>query len=285
MKLAHTIDEVRDLTQQARQSGLSVGLVPTMGALHEGHFTLIRRAKEQCGFVGVSVFVNPTQFGPTEDFSRYPRTLKDDAYACEQLGVNVVFAPDAKEMYPSGFNTTIDIGGISQRLEGECRPGHFQGVATVCLKLFHIFQADHAYFGQKDYQQLQVIKQMVRDLNLKMEVVPVQIIRESDGLAMSSRNRHLNDQERDAALVLQDALQAARAAYESGQRRAEAIERQMIDTLCAQPLASIDYAAVVDAETLLPLDEINRPVAVLLAVRIGATRLIDNCIISPKSQM
>lgn len=280
MKLVHTIKELRDSTAPVRQSGVGIGLVPTMGALHEGHLALIRRAKEQCGFVGVSVFVNPTQFGPAEDFSRYPRTLPDDVRASEQAGADIVFAPDVDEMYPHGFSSTVDVGGISRLLEGRHRPGHFNGVTTVCLKLFNIFQADRAYFGQKDYQQLQVVKQLVRDLNIPIEIVPVGIVREPDGLAMSSRNRYLNPEERRAALVLRDALEAALSAYRSGQIETEALEREMSAVIAAQPLASIDYAVVVDAETLQHIDRVYRPAVALLAVRIGATRLIDNCLIT-----
>ncbi|MGI6296730.1 MAG: pantoate--beta-alanine ligase [Armatimonadota bacterium] len=280
MKLLHTITETKQAISDARNAGKVIGLVPTMGALHEGHLSLIQNARRQCDFVVVSVFVNPTQFGPSEDFNRYPRTLEDDAHKCEQAGVDLIFAPDAQEMYPPGFDSWVEIGGVTTMLEGESRPGHFKGVATVCLKLFNIIQADRAYFGQKDYQQLQVIKKMVRDLNVPIEIVQVQTVRESDGLALSSRNRYLNDYQRQAALILQEALKAAKRVYESGQRDGRALEQTLRNTLSSQLLAEIDYAVVVDAETLLPIDNIDRPVVALLAVRIGTTRLIDNLILT-----
>ncbi len=280
MNLVHTIAEAREQTSAARRDGKSIGLVPTMGALHEGHLTLIRRAKQQNDFVGVSIFVNPTQFAPTEDLAKYPRTLDEDARKCREAGVDLVFAPDAKEMYPSGFDTWVDIGGVTEMLEGKFRPTHFRGVATVCLKLFNIFQPDKAYFGRKDYQQLRVIQKMTADLNLPLEIVPVDIVREPDGLAMSSRNSYLSADERKAALCLSQSLADAQAAYESGERSAMTIQHVVKHRLDAEPLAEIDYAVVVDAETLLPIETIVRPAAVLLAVRIGTTRLIDNVVLS-----
>ncbi len=279
MRLLHTIAEVKSVISEARAAGATIGLAPTMGALHKGHLSLIQNARQQCDFVAVSVFVNPTQFGPSEDFARYPRTLDNDARKCEQAGVDLIFAPDAQEMYPSGFDSWVEIDGVSTILEGKSRPGHFRGVATVCLKLFHIIQADRAYFGQKDYQQLLIIKKMVRDLNVPVEIVPVQTVREPDGLALSSRNRYLNDYQRQAALVLQQALQAAKRVYDSGQRDRRALEQTLRGTLSSQPLAEVDYAVVVDAESLLPVDNIDRPAVALLAVRIGTTRLIDNLIL------
>lgn len=280
MKLIHTVSEVSDAIAAARREGKTVGLVPTMGALHEGHLTLVRGARQDCGFVGVSIFVNPTQFGPSEDFSRYPRTLDTDSQVCREAGVDLIFAPDAREMYPEGFDSWVDVGGVTEMLEGESRPGHFRGVTTVCLKLFNIFQADRAYFGMKDYQQLQVIKKMVRDLNVPTGIVPVEIVREHDGLALSSRNRYLSPRERKAALILRDAIATAKSEFDNGERNARTIEQVVQAQLDSEPLASTDYAVVVDAETLLPVETIERPVVVLLAVRIGATRLIDNAVLA-----
>ena len=281
MKLVHTISEVREAIAEACAAGKTIGLVPTMGALHEGHITLVRNARQDNGFVGVSIFVNPTQFAPTEDLAKYPRTLEEDAEKCREAGVDVVFAPNAQEMYPEGFDCWVDVGGVTPMLEGQFRPTHFRGVATVCLKLFNVFQPDLAYFGRKDYQQLCVIRKMVRDLNLPLEIVPVDIVRESDGLAMSSRNRYLSAEEHKAALCLSQSLNDAKAAFESGERSAMTIQHVVKHRLDAEPLAAIDYAVVVDAETLLPLETIARPAVVLLAVRIGATRLIDNLILTP----
>jgi len=281
MTLVHTISEVRSCIAAARREGKSIGLVPTMGALHEGHLTLVRRAREQCDFVAVSIFVNPTQFGPSEDFTKYPRTLEADSDMCREVGVDLIFAPNAQEMYPEGFDACVEVGGLTQMLEGEFRPTHFRGVTTVCAKLFNIFQPTRAYFGRKDYQQLQVITKMVRDLDMPLEIVPVDIVRESDGLALSSRNRYLSADERSAALILSRSIDAARCAFRSGERSAAAIQSLVRSRLNSEPLAKTDYAVVVDAETLLPIEAIDRPAVVLLAVRIGATRLIDNTILLP----
>lgn len=283
MLIVHTISEVRDQVAVARRDGKTIGLVPTMGALHEGHLTLVRRARRECGFVCVSIFVNPTQFGPSEDFTRYPRTLDADSDKCREAGVDLIFAPNAQEMYPEGFDTWVEVGGVTEMLEGKLRPGHFRGVATVCLKLFNIFQPRCAYFGQKDYQQLQVVTKMVRDLNLPLEIVPVEIVRESDGLAMSSRNRYLNPEERQAALILSKSLAEAKSAFDSGERSAPAIQSLVQARLDSEPLAKTDYAIIVDAETLLPIDTITRPAVILLAVRIGPTRLIDNVVLRSQS--
>jgi pantoate--beta-alanine ligase len=279
LKIVHTISEVREAVAAARAEGKIVGLVPTMGALHEGHLTLIRRARQECGFVGVSIFVNPTQFGPSEDFTRYPRTLDSDSDMCREAGVDLIFAPNAREMYPEGFDSWVDVGGVTEMLEGASRPGHFRGVATVCLKLFNISQPDRAYFGMKDYQQLQVINKMVRDLDVPIEIVPVEIVREPDGLAMSSRNRYLSPDERRAALILRDAIAAAKSEFHGGERDALTIQQVLRAQLDSEPLAGIDYAVVVDAETLLPVEMIELPAVVLLAVRIGSTRLIDNAVL------
>lgn len=277
--LVHSITEAREYVTAARRDGKTIGLVPTMGALHEGHLTLVRQARAQCDFVGVSIFVNPTQFGPSEDYTRYPRTLESDSDLCREAGVDVIFSPDAQEMYPQGYDSWVEVGGATEMLEGAFRPGHYRGVATVCLKLFNIFQADKAYFGLKDYQQLQVIKKMVRDLNVPLEIVPVEIVREADGLARSSRNRYLSPEERKAALILSQALSTAKSEFHSGERDALTIGQVVQAQLDTEPLANTDYAVVVDAETLLPVDAIERPAVVLLAVRIGKTRLIDNAVL------
>lgn len=283
MKVVYTISQVREELAAARRDGKTIGLVPTMGALHEGHMALIRRARQECGFVGVSIFVNPAQFGPSEDLTRYPRALESDSEMCREADVDLIFAPNAQEMYPEGFNSWVDVGGVSEMLEGEFRPGHFRGVATICLKLFNIFQPDRAYFGLKDYQQLQVIKKMVRELDVPTQIVPVEIVRERDGLAMSSRNRYLGPEERKAALVLSKSLGKAKATIEAGERSASAIQSTVGNCIRSEPLASIDYAVVVDAETLLPIETVEHPAVVLLAVRIGATRLIDNTVLCPQS--
>lgn len=279
MKLVHTIAEVREATSSARASGTTVGLVPTMGALHDGHLSLVNAARRENGFVAVSIFVNPAQFAPSEDLAKYPRTLDQDTEECEAAGVDLVFAPNAQEMYPRGFDSWVDVGGVTEMLEGKFRPTHFRGVATVCLKLFSIFRPDAAYFGRKDYQQLRVMEKMVSDLNLPLRIVPCDIIRETDGLAMSSRNRYLSSEERKAALCLSQSLADAEAAYQSGERSAMTIQHVVKHRLDAEPLAEIDYAVVVDAETLLPIETIIRPAVVLLAVRIGSTRLIDNTVL------
>lgn len=256
-----------------------VGLVPTMGALHDGHLSLVRRARSECGFVVVSVFVNPAQFGPGEDLNRYPRDLESDARACEEVGADVLFAPDGRQMYPDGFDTWVEVGGPAQALEGASRPGHFRGVATVCAKLFNIVGPDRAYFGRKDYQQLKVIEKMVRDLDMRLEIVPVETVREPDGLAMSSRNAYLNADERRAAVVLYRALSEAAAAFEAGEQSAAAVQDIVAKLIKYEPLAELDYVAVVDAGSLEPIDRIDRPVAILLAARIGSTRLIDNVVL------
>ena len=279
MRLVHSIDEVRTDVRQARNDGKTIGLVPTLGALHEGHLSLVRGAREQCGFVAVSIFVNPTQFRPGEDFDRYPRALRSDAKKCHDSGVDLIFAPSADEMYPADFDSWVDVGGLTDVLEGKLRPGHFRGVATVCAKLFNIFDPDHAYFGKKDYQQLKVIQKMVRDLSMRVQIVPCDTIRDPDGLAMSSRNAYLSADERAAALVLNKSLQEAEKAYNSGECQAPAIQVVVEHLIKAEPTAQIDYIAVVDAETLAPIDEIDRPAVVLLAVTIGSTRLIDNTLL------
>ena len=279
MHLTHTITQTREQVRQARRDGKTIGLVPTMGALHRGHVALMVAAREKCDYVAVSIFVNPTQFGPGEDLHRYPRSLDPDASKCERAGVDLVFAPDAAEMYPDSADTWVEVGTLAEVLEGEHRPHHFKGVTTVCAKLFNIVQPDYAFFGIKDYQQLKVIEKMVRDLNMPLTITPVETVREPDGLAMSSRNHYLSVAEREAALVLSRALVDAKKAFESGERNAHTVQVMAESFINSQPLARIDYVAVVDAETLQPVQTIDRPAAVLLAVRIGATRLVDSTVL------
>ncbi|OFX17706.1 MAG: pantoate--beta-alanine ligase [Armatimonadetes bacterium RBG_16_58_9] len=279
MILINTIEEAREEIRSARREDKTIGFVPTMGAFHRGHMALINAASEKCDYVAVSIFVNPTQFGLTEDYKRYPRGLDSDAAKCERAGVDLLFAPSADEMYPDGFNTWIEVGGLAQILEGKSRPGHFRGVATVCAKLFNIVQPDRAFFGTKDYQQLKVIEKMVRDLSLSVCIVPVETVREVDGLAMSSRNQYLSAAEREAALVLHYALEDAKKAFKAGEKSAHTIQLMAENFINAEHPARIDYVAVVDAETLQPITRIDRPTVVLLAVRIGTTRLIDNTLL------
>jgi pantoate--beta-alanine ligase len=284
--IVRTIDEVREAVGKARRAGLRIGLVPTMGALHAGHLKLVEEAREASEFVVVSIFVNPTQFGPNEDFRRYPRTLEADVELSARGGAALIFAPDVEEMYPSGPSSTfVDVPGLSETLEGASRPGHFRGVATVVLKLFTIVGADLAFFGSKDYQQLQVIRRMVADLNIPIEIQAVATVREPDGLAMSSRNRYLDANERRAAVVLSKALGKASEAVRSGERDADRVRQILRETIESEPLARLDYAEVADADTLSPSREIGRGsrVVALLAVRVGPARLIDNAILPEPS--
>ena len=270
---------MKQAARAARAEGRLVGLVPTMGALHEGHLSLVRAALGQCQAVTVSIFVNPAQFGPHEDLSRYPRAMEKDAALLEQLGVHYLFAPQPAEIYPGGFRTYVNVESWSERLEGRSRPGHFRGVTTVVLKLLEIVQPRFAYFGRKDAQQARLIRQMVCDLNLDTEIVVRPIVREADGLAMSSRNAYLNLDERRAATVLHRALDAVRREITGGERDAQHLQAAMRKVLDAEPLASTDYAEIVDAETLEPVTRLRRSCLVLLAVFVGTTRLIDNLLI------
>ena len=270
---------MKQAARAARAEGRLVGLVPTMGALHEGHLSLVRAALGQCQTVAVSIFVNPAQFGPREDLSRYPRPMEKDAALLEQLGVHYLFAPQPAEIYPGGFRTYVNVESWSERFEGRSRPGHFRGVTTVVLKLLEIVQPHFAYFGRKDAQQARLIRQMVCDLNLDTEIVVRPIVREADGLAMSSRNAYLNRDERRAATVLHRALDAVRREIAGGERDAQHLQAAMRKVLDAEPLASTDYAEIVDAETLEPVTRLRRSCLVLLAVFVGTTRLIDNLLI------
>ncbi len=273
MKLVKTLS---DLRQTISTLPRPLGLVPTMGYLHAGHLALVRRARAECASVGVSIFVNPAQFGPNEDLARYPRDLERDLGMLKDAGVDVVWAPEAIEVYPDGYQTYINVENVALPLEGAVRPGHFRGVATVVAKLFNAFTPDRAYFGQKDAQQAAVITRMARDLNFPLEVVICPTIRESDGLAMSSRNTYLQPEERRAAIVLYGALSAARNAYENCERSADALRAAMRDTLATEPRAQIEYVSAADPDTLKELDRVDRDALLSMAVRIGKTRLIDN---------
>lgn len=273
MRVLPTIAEFKQVRQEVTTS---VGFVPTMGYLHEGHLVLARRAKAENGIVAVSIFVNPTQFGPTEDFARYPRDPDRDLSLLEKEGVYWVFMPPVEDMYPQGSSSWVDVEKVTDRLEGAIRPGHFRGVATVVAKLFNIVQPTRAYFGQKDAQQVVVIKKMVADLNMKLEVVVVPTVREPDGLAMSSRNIYLNPKERQAALVLWKSLNLARQLWSKGERKAERVRQQMASLIEKEPLARIEYISIAHPETLEELTEIDQLALVSLAVRVGKTRLIDN---------
>ena len=279
IRVVETISELRAAVKQARASGLEIGFVPTMGALHEGHGRLVEVAAAECGFVVVSIFVNPTQFGPNEDFARYPRTPEHDQAVCAQAGAKLIFQPSVAEMYPAGqLSTFVEVPSVSRRWEGEQRPTHFRGVATVVVKLFQIVGADRAYFGEKDYQQLRVIRQMVVDLNTPVQVIGVPTVREADGLALSSRNRYLNPEERQTAVALSAALKAAGRLAAGGEQDAGRIRQELHKTLESAVGVVIDYAEIVDAETLEPLDRLNPDCGAraIIAVRLPSARLIDN---------
>jgi pantoate--beta-alanine ligase len=276
MELVHTISELRKSISALPRP---LGLVPTMGYLHEGHLALVRRARADCKSVGVSIFVNPAQFGPQEDLARYPRDLSRDLEMLAGAGVDLVWAPEVDEVYPSGYQTYINVGNVAEPLEGAVRPGHFRGVATVVAKLFTAFTPDRAYFGQKDAQQAAVIRRMARDLNFPLEVIICPTVRERDGLAMSSRNTYLAPEERRAAIVLHGALSAARDAYENGERSAEVLRTAMRNHLAAEPRAQTEYVSAADPDTLVELDRVDRNALLSMAVRIGKTRLIDNFVL------
>jgi pantoate--beta-alanine ligase len=282
-KVAESIADVRESIAQARVAGQTIGFVPTMGALHAGHAALVERAKRECDYVVVSIFVNPTQFGPGEDYSRYPRTFDSDLVLCERAGAKLIFVPDRDTIYPSNFGSTyVDVSSVSDVLEGASRPGHFRGVATVVLKLFGIVTPDRAYFGQKDFQQQLILRRMVDDLNVPVSMVTVPTVREADGLAMSSRNRYLNAEERQAARVLSLALGEARAAVKGGETSANRVRQILTSTVKSERLATLDYAEVADAATLEPLTDLvrGREAVALLVARVGPARLIDNAILT-----
>ena len=270
---------MKQVARQAQAEGRSSGFVPTMGALHAGHLALVRAARADCDPVIASIFVNPAQFGPSEDFQKYPRTFEADSRKLEDAGVVYLFAPDAAEIYPPGFRTWVNVEGLLDRLDGKVRQGHFRGVATIVLKLLEIVQPRKAFFGRKDAQQARIIGQMARDLHLDSEIVVCPIVREPDGLAMSSRNAYLNPEERRAATILFRALDGARASISRGERDALRLTAAMREMLRTEPLAEPDYVELVDAETLEPVTLLRGACLAMLSVRIGATRLIDNLLI------
>ena len=281
METIHTIEWMKQVAHEARAQERILGLVPTMGALHEGHFSLIRAAQRECAPVVVSLFVNPKQFGPAEDLGKYPRTLEADHAALEALGVNYLFAPSPQEMYPAGFRTAVVVEGLSDRLEGHSRPGHFRGVTTVVLKLFEIVQPRFAFFGRKDAQQARLIRQMATDLNLDTGVVVCPIVREADGLALSSRNVYLKPEDRRAAVALSRSLAAVRDEVAKGERDAARLLAALRGVLATESRVALDYAEIVDAETLEPVSRLRGTTHVLLAAKVGDTRLIDNALIEP----
>ncbi|NLO90160.1 MAG: pantoate--beta-alanine ligase [Clostridia bacterium] len=268
--------EMQKLCRKIKLQGKTIGLVPTMGYLHEGHLSLMRRSVEENDFTVASVFVNPTQFGENEDYDTYPRDLNRDIKLAEEVGVDAVFAPSAEEMYPIGYCTYVEVLGLTEVMCGASRPGHFRGVTTVVSKLFNITQPDRAYFGQKDAQQALVVRRMVRDLNFPLEIVILPTVREKDGLALSSRNTYLNDEERKAALVVPESLRKGKELLQSGERNAAKIIEAVKKVIENEPLARIDYVDLRDIETLREVETINGPVLVAVAVWIGKTRLIDN---------
>jgi len=279
MQVIRTVAELRAWSRAARKSGLSVGLVPTMGALHEGHLSLVRAAKAGCDLVAASIFVNPTQFGPNEDFSKYPRTWDADCALLEAEGVDVIFAPAPEEIYRPGAATFVEVAGLSERLDGASRPGHFRGVATVVAKLFIAAEPDRAYFGQKDAAQVAVLRRMVADLDLPVELVVCPIVREPDGLAMSSRNRYLSAEERRQALVLSGALNAVKAVIGAGERRADVLIAAALANFAAEPAIKVDYITLVDWATLVPAELAAPGTLFAVAAWVGTTRLIDNFIV------
>ena len=276
MKVIEKIDDMKRLRLELAEP---VGFVPTMGYLHEGHLALVRQARAENPSVVVSIFVNPTQFGPREDFSRYPHDPERDLTLLEKEGADVVFIPSAAEMYPPQFNSWVEVGKVAERLEGASRPGHFKGVTTVVAKLFNIVQPTRAYFGQKDAQQAIVIQKMAADLNMNLEIVTVPTVREPDGLAMSSRNTYLNPEERQAATVLYQALTLAQNLWSQGEKDAERLRQEILTLIQKQPLANVDYVSIAHVETLEELDTVSPPALVSMAVRIGRTRLIDNIVL------
>ncbi len=278
MKIVSTVNDVRSTVKEWKKNGLKVGLVPTMGFLHEGHLSLIKKAVAENDKVIVSVFVNPTQFGPNEDFEAYPRDLNKDAALCEEAGANLIFHPEPEEMYPDGFCSSVNMTGLTDALCGKSRPIHFQGVCTVVSKLFNIAAPDNAYFGEKDAQQLAIIKRMVKDLNFDIKITGCPIIREEDGLAKSSRNTYLNPEERQAALVLSKAVKCGRSLVEGGEKDSAVILKEMKSIIENEPLARIDYVEIVDMNTMKNIDKVKGDVLCAMAVYIGKTRLIDNFI-------
>jgi pantoate--beta-alanine ligase len=281
MKVCSTIFEARTACRDARGRGKRLGLVPTMGALHEGHLSLVRAARAQCDVVAVSIFVNPTQFGPTEDLTKYPRQFERDCELLEKEDVEILFAPPIEEIYPGGEVTWVTVEGLSEKLDGRSRPGHFRGVTTVVAKLFHIIEPDAAFFGQKDAAQLTVIRRMVRDLNFPVALVACSIVRERDGLAMSSRNAYLSREERGRALVLQRSLQRVFQEFQSGERMAARLISAAKEIFAREAQVVLDYFEIVDPDTLEPVERISQTTVVAVAAYVGSTRLIDNLLLKP----
>jgi pantoate--beta-alanine ligase len=279
LQLIETIIGMKAACRDVSLAGKKLGLVPTMGALHEGHLSLVRESKSQCNVTAVSIFVNPLQFGPTEDFAKYPRTFERDAALLQELGVDLLFVPSVAEMYPAGAKTNVEVGDLSGRLDGGSRPGHFRGVSTVVCKLFEILRPDRAFFGQKDAAQVAVLRKMVRDLDMDVEIVVCPIVREPDGLAMSSRNAYLKAEQRQQALVLRRSLQDVKAAFDAGERDAQKLTGIGAQTIASEPGAKLDYFAIVDPGTLEPLTSVSRGTLVAVAAWFGTTRLIDNILL------
>jgi pantoate--beta-alanine ligase len=279
--LVTTTREMRALVAAARRAGRTIGVVPTMGALHTGHLSLVESCQRECDFTVVTIFVNRTQFAPHEDFRHYPRSLETDRTALDAYQVDVVFAPEDEELYRPGHDTSIDVGAVARPLEGEFRPTHFAGVATIVLKLFHIVTPDRAYFGQKDYQQTLVVRRMLDDLDLPVEIRVCPIVREPDGLALSSRNVYLSPAERQQALTLSLSLALASELVAGGERDAKVILAQMRGLFAAEPAITVDYIALANPDTLLPVEELRGPTIAAIAARVGKTRLIDNCLLDP----
>ncbi len=277
MEVVHTIPELRAAVARARLAAKAIGFVPTMGCLHEGHLSLIRRAKQEAAFVVVSIFVNPTQFGPDEDFSKYPRTFADDRAGCEAAGASLVFAPSAADFYPAGASTWVDIEGVSAKLCGEFRPGHFRGVATVVAMLFNAVQADVAVFGRKDLQQLAIIRRMVRDLHMPVRILAYETVREPNGVAMSSRNRYLSAEQLTQAAAIPAAMAAAKALAQTGVTDAARLRDAAVSVLTAQSALKLQYCEIIDLETMAPVaTTAGFSCAIAIACHLGATRLIDN---------
>jgi pantoate--beta-alanine ligase len=279
MNIYRSASEARAASRAARANGKILGLVPTMGALHEGHLSLVRAAKAQCDVVAVSLFVNPTQFGPTEDLSRYPRPFEQDRELLEKEGVSILFAPPVEEMYSEREDTRVVVEGLSEKLDGHSRPGHFRGVTTVVSKLFHILEPETAFFGQKDAAQCAVIRRMVRDLHIPVKIVVCPIVREPDGLAMSSRNSYLNPEERTQALVLHRSLAKVEEIYQAGERNSASLIATARAAFAQEPQVRLDYFEIVDPDTLDPVETVSRPALAAVAAYVGKTRLIDNLVL------
>lgn len=280
-QIVKSVDEIRQRVRAARASGRRVGVVPTMGALHAGHLSLVAASVAECDATVVTIFVNPTQFGPSEDFTKYPRTLEADLAALAAYPVDLVFMPPADEMYRPGHTTYVEVEGLTRCWEGASRPTHFRGVTTIVCKLFHAVEPDVAYFGQKDYQQSRVVRRMTADLDLPVEIRVCPIVREPDGLALSSRNVYLTADDRRRALVLSRSLQRAAHLVDEGERDATVVLQAMQEVLGEEPAVDLDYAVVADADTLEPVQRLEGPSVALVAARVGATRLIDNCLLHP----